>query len=146
MVANRIQNFEKTAYNGWTAYGQSKTANVLFTLGLAQRGIAAYAVHPGSIWDTGLTAHITDMREWDEVGTIAERNTGKHMEIDPPKSLTQGASTTLTAALSPELVGKEGSYLANCQVEETEEWARGQDKADKLWKLSEELVGEKIAV
>src|SRR5262245_47008608 len=36
-------------YNKWEAYGQSKTANVLFTRGLAQRGYAAFAAHPGKI-------------------------------------------------------------------------------------------------
>lgn len=38
-------------YNGWIAYGQAKTANILFSIGLNQRlkekGIASYAVHPG---------------------------------------------------------------------------------------------------
>lgn len=38
-------------YNGWLAYGQSKTANILFTVYLSQHlasaGIVSYSVHPG---------------------------------------------------------------------------------------------------
>lgn len=38
-------------YNGWLAYGQSKTANILFTVYLTQHlasaGIVSYSVHPG---------------------------------------------------------------------------------------------------
>ena len=45
--------FSPTAggYNGWLAYGQSKTANILFTVYLTQHlassGIVSYSVHPG---------------------------------------------------------------------------------------------------
>ncbi|WP_200905980.1 hypothetical protein [Paenibacillus sp. IHB B 3415] len=46
-------NFERRAYEKWTAYGQSKTANVLFALELDKRGqahgVRAFSVHPGSI-------------------------------------------------------------------------------------------------
>jgi NAD(P)-dependent dehydrogenase (short-subunit alcohol dehydrogenase family) len=46
-------NFERTKYNKWEAYGQSKTANVLFAADLNGRlepkGINAYAEHPGGI-------------------------------------------------------------------------------------------------
>jgi NAD(P)-dependent dehydrogenase (short-subunit alcohol dehydrogenase family) len=38
-------------YNGWVAYGQAKTANILFSIGLneklREKGIVSYAVHPG---------------------------------------------------------------------------------------------------
>ena len=47
-------NFEDgKAYHPWKGYGQSKTANVLFGVGLTQRfkdyGISAFAAHPGGI-------------------------------------------------------------------------------------------------
>ena len=35
------------ASDNWLSYGQSKTANILFTVGLAERGIEAFALHPG---------------------------------------------------------------------------------------------------
>lgn len=42
---------EEDGYNGFIAYGQGKTANILFSLGINERwvksGISSYAVHPG---------------------------------------------------------------------------------------------------
>ena len=40
-----------STYNAWSAYGQSKTANILFSISLAQKlakhHVQVYAVHPG---------------------------------------------------------------------------------------------------
>ena len=57
-------------YDPWIAYGQAKTANILFTYGLGKRlrdrGIAALVVHPGYNGDTKLGAHLT----WEDYGLI----------------------------------------------------------------------------
>ncbi|MET7552130.1 SDR family NAD(P)-dependent oxidoreductase [Streptomyces sp. NPDC005479] len=49
-------------YDPWTSYGQSKTANVLFAVGAAERwaddGVAAHALMPGNIADTSLARHL----------------------------------------------------------------------------------------
>ncbi|KAL2826419.1 hypothetical protein BDW59DRAFT_65029 [Aspergillus cavernicola] len=54
-------NFEKTEYNDWVSYGQSKTANIYMATGIERRyrsrGLHATSVHPGGI-ATGLTQHI----------------------------------------------------------------------------------------
>ena len=46
-------NYQRREYEKWAAYGQSKTANALFAVGLTQRfgaqGVAANSVHPGGI-------------------------------------------------------------------------------------------------
>ncbi len=46
-------NFERREYDKFAAYGQSKTANILFSVELdrrlGDRGVHAYAVHPGMI-------------------------------------------------------------------------------------------------
>src|SRR5467141_3387297 len=46
-------NFERTPYDPWIAYGRSKTANILFSVGFDKRhrgrGVRAAAVHPGGI-------------------------------------------------------------------------------------------------
>ena len=53
-------------YDMWLAYGQSKTALMLFAVGLAQRlgpkGLTAFSIHPGAIW-TNLTRDVTD-QDW----------------------------------------------------------------------------------
>ena len=57
-----------------------------------------------------------------------------------PKTLEQGCSTTLVAALDPTL--QSGCYLEDCIVAEPEFYAKDQEKAALLWALSEELVGQ----
>jgi hypothetical protein len=76
--------------------------------------------------------------------------------------LEQGASTTLYAALAPELKGKtfglssldsinvhsehSGAFLENCTNSTATllEHAKGAEKQEMLWALSEKLVGEKF--
>lgn len=45
-------------------------------------------------------------------------------------------------------LGKSGAYLNDCVIptEPLKEHATGMEKAEKLWKLSEELVGEKFEI
>ena len=54
--------FERRAYDPAIAYGQSKTANVLFAVEAQRRwaadGITANAVHPGAILASNLARHI----------------------------------------------------------------------------------------
>src|ERR1700758_2605971 len=50
-------NYLRRPYEPWAAYGQSKTANCLFAVGLTQRGMPANAVAPGSI-QTSLMRHM----------------------------------------------------------------------------------------
>jgi NAD(P)-dependent dehydrogenase (short-subunit alcohol dehydrogenase family) len=56
-------NFERREYDGWLGYGQSKTANILFSVGLDQRGeaddIRGFALHPGLIIGTNLSPWTT---------------------------------------------------------------------------------------
>ncbi|GAD99594.1 short-chain dehydrogenase, putative [Paecilomyces variotii No. 5] len=126
-------------YSGWLAYGQSKTANILFSVYLSQMlkpaGIVSYAVHPGSIW--------TDLsRNLDEEGTEIISKTGTFW-----KTADQGSATMLVAAFDPALSESPEPYdvyLSNCQFAETAPHASGSERAEKLWQLSEELVGRKF--
>ncbi|KAL2816720.1 hypothetical protein BJX63DRAFT_441456 [Aspergillus granulosus] len=140
---------EGQQYNPFASYGQSKAANILFTIRLAERandhGVLAFAVHPGFIPDTSLTTHLVSI-DADEMNRVALENTGFEFGSDEPKSQQQGAVTTLVAALSPNLAGRTGAYLADCQVEEVREYARDPELVRKLWGLSEELVGEKFSI
>ncbi|KAL5119631.1 hypothetical protein ACEQ8H_002477 [Pleosporales sp. CAS-2024a] len=120
-------------YNGWMAYGQAKTANILFSLSLTEklknRGVASYALHPGSI-STGLS------RNLDAQGDAAIRNM-----IDFWKNHDQGAATVLVAALDPALDdSSKGIMLSDCQIYEPAPWATDSATAERLWILSETLV------
>jgi uncharacterized protein YfeS len=44
------------------------------------------------------------------------------------------------AAFEPTL--KNGSYLNDCQEEEVPFWASSDEQAEKLWKLTEELIAQ----
>jgi NAD(P)-dependent dehydrogenase (short-subunit alcohol dehydrogenase family) len=141
--------FEKDDYNKWIAYGQAKTANVLFSVALDKRfkdrGIRSYAVHPGAI-QTELGRHM----DANDVKDLMDRRGDR-----PPmtfKQVPQGAATTVWAATAPELDGRGGLYCEDCGVAEPIEdpnldqgvlsWALDEEAAERLWSLSEEWSGE----
>jgi NAD(P)-dependent dehydrogenase (short-subunit alcohol dehydrogenase family) len=134
-------------YNPDVAYGSSKTAAILtaksLTSKLSAKGLTVFSVHPGLIL-TNITRSTPDsaLRAkglLDEHGNVSDKI--------PQKTLSQGAATTLAAALDPEITAKSGAYLADCKVDHGDmvaEWAVDGDGsgAEKLWRLSEKLVGE----
>lgn len=111
-------NFENRAYTPWAAYGQSKSANVLFALELDKRekqnGIRAFSVHPGVI-QTNLARHLpADFLKnagfFDDDGKfIVQPESGF-------KSVPQGAATSIFGAVSPKLDGLGGVYLEDVDV------------------------------
>lgn len=140
--------FERRAYDPWIAYGHSKTANVLFSVGLEQRyavlGIHAYAVHPGGI-QTNLGRHMTPEMMEALMARVTSRDTGFQW-----KTIPQGAATSCWAATADELEGKGGVYCEDCHVAEVDDksstggvrsYALNTSYADRLWAMSEELTG-----
>ena len=66
-----------------------------------------------------------------------------------PKSLAAGSATILYAALDPSLEEHSGALLSDCAIytaTPTAPYAIGEDKEDKLWALSEKLIGEEFVV
>jgi len=138
--------FERRPYDKWTAYGQSKTANIWFARELDRRlgddRVRAFAIHPGMI-ATELGRHLTA----DDITLLRERarqreSTGRTSF----KGVPEGAATQLYAATAPELDGKGGLYLEDCQVSGIEPcpggagcapWAFDDAGAARLWELSE---------
>jgi len=104
--------FEHRPYDKMIAYGQSKTANVLFAVEADRRhqadGIRAYAVHPGAILDTGLARHYDP----EELKAVVERA----RRIGSFKTVEQGAATTVWCATSPQLRSLGGVYCENCDI------------------------------
>ena len=156
-------NFEQREYNPWVAYGQSKTANILFTVSLDERGkdanIRAFAVHPGGILDTELARHL-DPNDPIFKGLFDEN--GKPI-LDPfngLKTVEQGAATQIWAATNPKLDNLGGVFAEDCEIAEVTDlynntvkadeiirkkgvmsYAIDKANADKLWALSEKMIG-----
>ncbi|KAM7202818.1 hypothetical protein V8F33_002476 [Rhypophila sp. PSN 637] len=138
-------------YTPFNAYGQSKTAIILFTIALNNRiaGKAArsWSLNPGSI-ATSLGRTTTPEMRQDALTAVFGKGA---TEFPARKTLQQGCATTLRAALDPSLEDDkdpDAVYLNDCQVTTDPRWIdpRALDKAsaEKLWTLSEELVGEKF--
>ena len=143
--------FARRPYNPWLAYGQSKTANVLFAVEFNRRfgpaGVHAYAVHPGAI-PTELNRHLSA----EDLAAVERHTPGGKLET---KSVAAGAATAVYAATAPELEGQGGVYLEDCHVAEVSDakaanegvkfYAVDPVLAQRLWHISEELVGEHFA-
>ncbi len=141
--------FQRRPYDKWLAYGQAKTANVLFAVGLERRlaphGVHANALHPGGIM-TELSRHL----QAEDFEFLQTRTRGMKF-----KSVEAGAATSVFAATAPELEGRGGLYLEDCHVaavndaddalDGVKSYALDPQNAERLWELSETLVGERFA-
>jgi NAD(P)-dependent dehydrogenase (short-subunit alcohol dehydrogenase family) len=141
--------FER-GYDKWLAYGQSKSANVLFAVQLdalgRDAGVRAFAVHPGGIL-TPLQRHLTQ-EEMQERGWIDEHG---HPVGAGFKSPEQGAATQVWAATAPRLAGLGGVYCEDCDIAAVNDDPAGTGgvrthaidpaEARRLWDLSARLTG-----
>ncbi|WP_135458340.1 SDR family NAD(P)-dependent oxidoreductase [Mycobacterium sp. DL99] len=157
--------FDTGEFDGMVAYGQSKTANVLFAVELDRRfageGIRGYALHPGGIVSTNLAPWLGE-DGWRAMGLVDDDG---QPVIDPErdrKTPEQGASTSVWAATSPRLDDLGGVYLQNNDVAPLEDitepltlditagpmettvgvtrYAVDPESAQRLWELSEKLT------
>jgi NAD(P)-dependent dehydrogenase (short-subunit alcohol dehydrogenase family) len=149
-------NFEHSPYAEFTAYGRSKTANVLFAVEFDRRhktsGVRATAVHPGGI-RTELSRHLTP----DALAKlIADIDASQPKGAAPfsYKSIPQGAATSVWAACVADAEAIGGRYCEDCHVAEVvsvpgpragvRPYALDPQRAQALWQKSEELVGERF--
>jgi NAD(P)-dependent dehydrogenase (short-subunit alcohol dehydrogenase family) len=104
--------FQRREYEPWLAYGQSKTANVLFAVEATRRwagdGILTNALMPGAI-RTNLQRHVTD-----EQLQQARASSGPTSTPLVWKTPQQGAATSVLCATSPLLDGVGGRYFEDC--------------------------------
>ena len=164
--------FENREYDasGLSAYGQSKTANILFSLELDNRGkdfgVRAYSLHPGAIVDTDLGRSLSK-EELQKLGVLNDKGEVIYDASSGRKTIPQGASTTIFAATSPLLNNIGGVYCENTEVAELDmagmddptarmhgvtkiegvmPYALKEESAKKLWTLSEDLTGVKFSI
>lgn len=150
-------NFEHSPYAEFIAYGRSKTANVLFAVEFDHRhkarGVRATALHPGVI-HTELSRHMSP-----EVmqRLIADINANQPAGAAPVswKSIAQGAATSVWAACVADAESIGARYCEDCHVAEVvtepglrwgvRPYALDPQRAQALWRKSEEWVGERFA-
>ncbi|MGN9804295.1 SDR family NAD(P)-dependent oxidoreductase [Micromonospora sp. L32] len=137
--------FTRRPYDPWEAYGQSKTANVLFAVELTRRwvddGITSNALMPGAI-RTNLQRYISE----EELNRMRAQSGGGAAYW---KSAEQGAATSVLVATSPLLDGIGGRYFEDCQEAGPNQpgtrtgyapYARDPEAAERLWAVSEETL------
>ncbi|HEY0803782.1 MAG TPA: SDR family NAD(P)-dependent oxidoreductase, partial [Pseudonocardiaceae bacterium] len=132
--------FGNRPYEPWLAYGQSKTANVLFAVEATKRwasdGITVNALHPGGI-RTNLARHVSPAE--------IERLRAQNRTATSWKTPVQGAATSVLLATSPMLAGVGGRYFEDCNEAEPNQpgttrgvaaYALDQEAAARLWQVS----------
>lgn len=137
--------FERRPYDPWSAYGQSKTANVLFAVEATRRwagdSVTVNAVMPGGI-RTNLQRHVSD----EELERLRAAAGGTGMVWKTPQ---QGAATSVLVAASPLLDGVGGRYFEDCGEAEVgvlgarngvAEYALDPEAAARLWQVSSEML------
>lgn len=155
-------NFINRPYETLQGYGQSKTANNLFTVELDHRGkafgVRAFSLHPGSVNGTDL-GRVAPMALFQQMGTHDENGNIKPAVAARLKHVEQGAATSVWCATSGQLNGIGGVYCENADIAELDEgniahnydeplslrgvqpYAVDAENARRLWSLTEEMTG-----
>ncbi|MEH1030508.1 SDR family NAD(P)-dependent oxidoreductase [Micromonospora profundi] len=141
VVFDDIQ-FDSREYEPWQAYGQSKTANVLFAVEASRRwaddGILANSLTPGAI-KTNLQRYVSE----EELNRMRAGNAAAW------KTVEQGAATSVLVAASPLLDGVGGRYFEDCQEAGPAQpgerrgvagYALDPEAAERLWQVSTDLL------
>jgi NAD(P)-dependent dehydrogenase (short-subunit alcohol dehydrogenase family) len=135
--------FANRPYDPWLAYGQSKTANILFAVEATRRwagdGITANAVHPGVIVETNLSRHMGP-------GVLENLLASQQYSF---KTIEQGAATSVMVATSPLLAGIGGRYEGEVADLSTPPlpmsgvaaYALDPANAARLWEVSLRMLG-----
>jgi NAD(P)-dependent dehydrogenase (short-subunit alcohol dehydrogenase family) len=139
-------NFQKTDYNPFISYGQSKTANIYMSNEIERRfgsqHLHSTSVHPGII-STGLAQHMPP-----------DAFAGMEHIYPSMKSPEQGAATSVLGAVGNQWKHQGGKYLADCNTAPPHvdgddaftssgyaKHAYDEEKAAKLWEDSLTLIG-----
>jgi NAD(P)-dependent dehydrogenase (short-subunit alcohol dehydrogenase family) len=125
--------YARRRYRTMAVYGQSKLANILFTVELARRlegtGVTANCLHPGLVGS--------------DFGSRSGGLFSLGWRIMRPFVLSpeRGARTSVHLATSPEVAGVTGRYFVRSRTAEPSQAARDAGLARRLWELSERMTG-----
>jgi NAD(P)-dependent dehydrogenase (short-subunit alcohol dehydrogenase family) len=137
-------NFKSRRYSAWSAYGQSKTCNILHGRWLAHMlegtNVKVFSLHPGNIW-TGLQKH--------QDGFGLRLFFGLASFLPKPlasKTIPQGAATQVYAATAPELANvPSGEYLDDCKPKKTTKQAADMELAERLWNEGDKMLSDALS-
>lgn len=130
-------NYQHHRYRGWATYGQSKLANIMFTYELARRlegtGVTANCFHPGFV--------ATRFGHGGPLMNVA-------MTLARPMTISadEGAKTAIYLASSPGVEGVSGQYFIKERPARSSKESYDAEGQRRLWEISEELTGLKVAV
>ncbi|KAJ6450072.1 hypothetical protein C8R45DRAFT_1224215 [Mycena sanguinolenta] len=138
---------DEETFSTTVAYGQAKGANILMAIEFPRRAagkLNVIAVHPGVIY-TNLNQHPETIPVLQKMGMLDENGepSSAHFQW---KTIPQGAAPTVVAAFDPRLNDKSGAYLVDCQIATETIAPHTSDpvRAETLWKLTEDFIGEKF--
>ena len=148
--------FQENQYDKWMAYGQSKTASSLIAIEfnrlMHDKGVSGFSVHPGGII-TPLQRHLEN-EEMVALGWMNEDGSPSDLAKNFFKSTSQGASTALWCATSPNLNNIGGVFCEDCDIAKRKsevdeslqryfgvaDWAIDTEEANKLWETTEKML------
>jgi len=132
--------WEKKPFDSWSAYAQSKLANIFFTRELARRqgsksGVTVYAVHPGAV-DSDLGRSYRD-----KIPAFIRKYLTDFVKVFL-KTSEHGAQTSIYCAVEQTLEKETGKYYADCDRIAPAAFALDEKQAKKLWEVSKSIVGD----
>jgi len=127
-------NFKNNFGQGLRPYGQSKLANLLFTrylsIKLSTENISVNAIHPGGV-NTSLGSQ---NKAW--------YSKPLRLFLRPFfRSPLKGAESIIYLATKQD-DGVTGEYFVDSKIHKSSTYSKNLEEAQKLWSLSEELVGQ----
>jgi len=131
-------NFKEDFGRGMHVYGHSKLANLLFTRHLAIKlstdNVTVNAIHPGGV-NTSLGSQ---NKTW--------YSKPLRLILRPFfRAPLKGAASIVYLATKDD-DGVTGEYFVDCEIAKSSSYSKNLQEAQKLWNLSEELVGEKFSL
>ncbi|KAB5511127.1 hypothetical protein GE09DRAFT_1047953 [Coniochaeta sp. 2T2.1] len=133
-------------YDPFLAYAHTKTANLLFTLGLArqlgEKALVAIGVDPGGVHGTGIDRAIPISIQIERGWRLKDGSWNPEI---PYKTPAQAVASYIIAAFGPDVKG-EASFTLTAGVFDATlaPHAKDPEAADKLWTVSEKLVGQEF--
>jgi len=128
--------WEKREYKGFTAYADSKLANILTANEIARRyggsRIFTHSLAPGAV-----KTNIYKNDSIKGIKLLLAKLAFAMIGISPEK----GAATTVFLATSPETIKVNGKYWKKSKITQAKLPENEEAIADRLWKVSMELTG-----